>query len=244
MATANDVLTVAKNWLGLNEKDGSFMEILNVYNAHKPLARGYKMKQKDEWCDCFVSAVAIKAGATDLIGTEVGCEEHVNIFKALGIWIEDGTKIPSPGWIIVYNWGQSMQPNDGWSDHIGYVEYADQQKIICIEGNKDEAVTRREIPVGWGFIRGYAAPKYTPDIQSGIDFSSLTDVEIDALIARMLARMNELPPSKYAIEAVQKGVKKGCFSDGDKDEQMDSPAAFMRRQDLAVTLDRLGLFEK
>ena len=31
--------------------------------------------------------------------------------------------------------------------------------ITCIEGNKGEAVGYRSIPVGWGYIRGYAAPK-------------------------------------------------------------------------------------
>jgi hypothetical protein len=42
---------------------------------------------------------------------ERGCERHVAIFNKLGIWIEDGTITPKPGYIIVYNWNTKVQPN-------------------------------------------------------------------------------------------------------------------------------------
>lgn len=158
--TANDVLKVARAWLGYSESNGKHKDILEVYNSHKPLARGYTVKPTDEWCDTFVSAVAIKAGAVDLIGTECGCEKHVAIFKELGIWIEDGTITPKPGDIILFNWDDKTQANDGRSDHIGYVEKVSGNKIVTIEGNMNEKVARRTIDIGWGYIRGFARPKY------------------------------------------------------------------------------------
>lgn len=158
--TAQSVLDVMRSWIGKSEKNGGFREIIDLYNSHKPLARGYAVKYTDEWCDTTVSAAAIKAGVVDLIGTECGCEEHVKIFKAKGIWIEDGTITPQPGDVILYNWDDATQPNDGYSDHIGYVESVSGGIITVIEGNKDEAVGRRQIPIGWGYIRGYARPKY------------------------------------------------------------------------------------
>ena len=158
--TAQDVLNTVRSWLGYSEANGKYMKILNIYNSHKPLARGYAIKPNDEWCDCTVSAAAIKTGAVDLIGTEVGCEEHIKIFKSKGIWIEDGTIVPEPGDIIVYNWDDKTQPNDGYSDHIGFVETVTSGKIVALEGNRGEAVARREIPIGWGMIRGFARPKY------------------------------------------------------------------------------------
>lgn len=160
-ASANDLISVAQKWVGFSEKNGKFKEILNTYNSHKPLAKGYKIKTTDEWCDCFVSACAIKAGATDLIGTEVSCERHIAIFKKKGIWIEDGTIKPKPGDIILYNWDQKTQPNDGFADHIGIVEQQYANTIVIIEGNMNEAVGRRTINVGWGYIRGFARPKYS-----------------------------------------------------------------------------------
>lgn len=158
--TAEDVLTVARGWLGYSEANGKFKEILNVYNSHKPLARGYAIKASDAWCDAFVSAVAIKAGAVDIIGTEVGCGKHVEIFKKLGIWIEDGTVTPKPGDIILFNWDDATQPNDNGADHIGFVEQVYGNTIVTIEGNMSEKVGRRTINKGWGYIRGFARPKY------------------------------------------------------------------------------------
>ena len=160
--TANDVLNIARSWIGYSEFNGKFKTILNIYNSHKPLARGYAIKPTDEWCDAFVSAVAIKAEAVDLIGTEVGCERHIDIFKKKGIWIEDGTIKPKAGDIILYNWDSKVQPNNGSADHIGIVEKVYGNKITVIEGNYSTtgSVSRRAIPVGWGYIRGYARPKY------------------------------------------------------------------------------------
>lgn len=158
--TAQDVLNVMRSWLGYSEANGKYKQIIDLYNSHKPLARGYAVQYDDEWCDTTVSAAAIKAGAVDLIGTECGCEQHVKIFKNKGIWIEDGTITPKPGDIILYNWDDGTQPNDGYSDHIGYVESVSGNTITCIEGNKGEAVARRTLKVGNGNIRGYARPKY------------------------------------------------------------------------------------
>ena len=96
-----------------------------------------------------------------MIGRECGCEQHVKIFQSMGIWIENGTIVPKPGDIILYNWDQSYQPNNGYSDHIGFVESVSNGQITCIEGNKGEAVARRVLSVGNGNIRGYARPKYS-----------------------------------------------------------------------------------
>lgn len=158
MATANEVLTIARSFIGASEANGRHKEIIKIYNDN---TSGYNLTNSDAWCDGFVSAVAILAKATDIIGTEVGCERHVEIFKKLGIWIEDGAITPIPGDIVVFNWDDKVQPNNGFSDHIGFVEVVSGSKFTAIEGNKNDAVERREIPVGWGYIRGFARPRYS-----------------------------------------------------------------------------------
>ena len=65
--------------------------------------------------------------------------------------------------MLLFNWDDSTQPNDGEADHIGYVEQVNGNTIICIEGNYNNKVGRRTINVGWGYIRGYARPKYDVD---------------------------------------------------------------------------------
>jgi hypothetical protein len=160
--TAEDVLNVMRGWIGMSRSAGTHKPIIDLYNSHKPLARGYSVKYTDAYCDTTVSAAFIKLNATDLIGgTECGVEEHVQLFKKAGIWHEDGSIKPKPGYIIVFNWDDSSQPNDGYADHIGVVESVPGNKITTIEGNMNGGVVgRRTIPIGYGYIRGYAIPKY------------------------------------------------------------------------------------
>ena len=159
--TAQDVVNLAQAYIDCNEADGSHRQIIDGYNSHRPLARGYTVQYHDSWCDTFVSFLFIRLNAVDIIGgTECGVEEHVKLFQKAGIWIEDGTITPLPGDIIVFNWDDNTQPNDGYSDHIGIVESVGGGKIVTIEGNYSDAVKRRVLSVGDGNIRGYARPKY------------------------------------------------------------------------------------
>lgn len=160
--TAQDVLNVMRSWIGLSRSAGTHKIIIDTYNNYTPRARGYKVSYADAYCDATISAAFIKLNAVSLIGgTECGVEKHVAIFKNKGIWDEDGTITPKPGYIIVFNWDDNTQPNNGWSDHIGIVEKVENGKITTIEGNmKGGVVGRRTIPVGYGYIRGYAKPNY------------------------------------------------------------------------------------
>ena len=171
--TADDVLKIFRAWIGYSEATGKHKQIIDIYNQYCAVhgyPRGYKVQYTDSWCDTCLSAAFIRAGAVDLIGgVECGVEEHVQIFKRKGIWIEDGTITPQPGDIIVYNWGQSTQPNDGYADHIGIVESCTSGRIVAIDGNYHDSVSRRYLNVGDGYIRGYARPIYAQKAaQSGV----------------------------------------------------------------------------
>lgn len=157
-ATADQILSIFRGWIN-NAKAHS--EIIQIYNAHEPLAQGVALSMYSAWCDATVSAAFIKADATDLIGgTECGVERHTKLFKAAGIWNEDGSITPKAGDIIVFNWDDNTQPNDGFADHIGIVEAINGKTITTIEGNSNNAVRRCYYTVGDGNIRGYARPKY------------------------------------------------------------------------------------
>ena len=162
MVTADDVLNVMRSWIGLSKAAGTHKIIIDTYNSYPHIAGGYKVKYTDDYCDTTISAAFIKLGAVDLIGgVEVGVERHVELFKKAGIWEEDGSVTPEKGWLIVYNWGDSTQPNDGWADHIGIVESVGGGMITTIEGNINGGKGgRATIQVGHGNIRGFAKPKY------------------------------------------------------------------------------------
>lgn len=155
VVTADTLLGIMESWLGKNEYDGSHKEIIDIYNSHKPLARGYKVKYTDAWCATTVSAAFIKANAVDLLGgTECGVHELIDICKKKGIW--KGRIKPVRGDIIFFDW----QP-DGVGDHIGFVEKVDGNTVVTIEGNRLDAVAKREIAYNDKSIAGYARPKYT-----------------------------------------------------------------------------------
>lgn len=158
---ASKVIEQAKAWLGYNESDGTHKKIIDVYNAHKPLARGYAVKYNDAWCATFVSAVAIKLGYTDIIPTECGCPSMITLMQKMGIWVENENRTPNPGDIIFYDWQDSGSgDNKGGSDHVGIVEKVSGGKITIIEGNYSNSVKRRTISVNGRYIRGYGVPKY------------------------------------------------------------------------------------
>ena len=159
---AKNIIAQAKAWLGCKESDGSHKKIIDIYNNHRPLARGYKVKHTDAWCATFVSACAIKCGYTDMIPTECGCDEMIKLFKKLNSWVENDSYIPKPGDIIFYDWQDNgIGDNIGAADHVGIVENVINNVIVVIEGNKNNAVERREIQINGRYIRGFGVPKYT-----------------------------------------------------------------------------------
>jgi len=158
--TAVKIINEASKYLGVEQGSSIHQSIINEYNSMKPLPRGYQVTYYDDWCDAFISFLTIKTGAVDLIGRECGVEKHIDIFKKLGIWIEDGSIKPTPGDIITFNWDTNRQPNDGWADHIGIVESVSNDTLTTIEGNSSRSVRRCYYSICNGNIRGYARPSY------------------------------------------------------------------------------------
>lgn len=155
------VVATAKAWIGYNEADGSHRQIVDVYNSHKPLARGYALKYTDAWCAGFVSSVAIRLGLTDIMPTEVGVGEMIKLYQRLGRWKESDSYIPRPGDIIMYAWGDNgVGDCTSGASHVGIVVSCDGKIITVIEGNKSDAVGYREIAVNGRYIRGFGLPDY------------------------------------------------------------------------------------
>ena len=206
---AKDIINQAKKWLGKRESDGSHKEIIDVYNGHTPLARGYKVKYEDSWCATFVSAVSIACNATSIIPTECGCEKMIELFKKLGVWVEDENRIPTPGDIIFYDWQDNgVGDNKGWSDHVGIVVEVDDREVLVIEGNNNNSVTYRWIDANGKYIRGYAVPKY--DVEP-VEVAKPTTKTIDEVAREVIngkwgngsARREALEKAGYNYSEVQ-----------------------------------------
>lgn len=156
-----EVVQTAQEYLGAQESNGSHTRIIDLYNSHEPLAMGYQVQYTDSWCSTFVSAVAIQCGLTEIIPTECGCERHIGLFRQMGRWEENDNAIPLPGDLIFYDW-DNTRPGDstGWSDHVGIVVGTKWPFMKVIEGNKDDSVSYRILPLGDLRIRGFGQPDY------------------------------------------------------------------------------------
>ena len=154
------ILRAAASLVGVRGGSAAHHQLVNDYNSVRPLPVGYAVKNSDDWCDIFVTTVFQREGLSGLIGRECGVERHIQIFKRLGIWNEDGTTTPKAGDIITFNWDQNSQPNNGFADHIGIVESVSNGFIHTIEGNSNDQVRRNTYRIGHGNIRGFASPRY------------------------------------------------------------------------------------
>ena len=150
----------AARWLGTKEGSQEHRKILSVYNAIRPLPRGYAVTQTDPWCAAFASAAAMMAGAGERYPLECSCTRMIEGAKKMGIWVEDDSHVPEVGDWVLYNWqAQSGGDDTGAPDHVGIVIGLEDGEILAVEGNYDNGVKLRRFPVNWEKIRGFICPK-------------------------------------------------------------------------------------
>lgn len=208
---ASVIVKQAEAWLGRNEADGSHKTIIDVYNSHKPLARGYAVKYHDAWCSTFASAVAIKVGYTAIIPTECGCEKHIQLFKNMGIWQEADNFVPSAGDYIFYDWDDNgVGDNKGSSDHVGIVQKVVAGYIYVIEGNYNNKVAIRKIKLNARYIRGFGCPNYDPEpvVVNKKTVEAVAKEVIQGLWGNGKARFDALDAAGYDSDEVQAMVNK------------------------------------
>ena len=211
--TRSRYVAQARAWLGKNEKDCSHRDIIDVYNSHSPLARGYKVKYSDSWCATFVSAVAIVVDYTDIIPTECSCQQMIERFKQIGCWVEDDAYVPLLGDIVFYDWQDSgTGDNAGWTDHVGIVESVSVNYITVIEGNYNDGVGRRVIQINGKYIRGYGVPRFDDEGISKMETTMKKSIDeiaqdvIDGKYGNGEIRKKKLEAEGYDYETVRARV--------------------------------------
>lgn len=198
----------AASFLGVNESDGSHRKIIDIYNSHKSIARGYKVTYSDPWCATFVSAVSIKCNLTDIIPTECGCGQMIELHKKLGTWSEDESIPPEVGDIIMYDWDDDGKgDNVGWPDHVGIVCEIGENWIKIIEGNLSNSVKYRWMSNNGKFIRGYCKPDFASKASDAKPIEIPEQNESQTQIAKPSKNTTETDV-KYTINL--RTLKKGC----------------------------------
>lgn len=170
--TREKVIAQMEAWLGLKESNGSFKKIIDIYNSHKPRARGYKLKYTDHWCAGGLSAAFIACGAEDIFPLEVGCGKMITKAKKMGIWVEADDYEPLPGDAIIFYWkAKKTGDQKAGASHVGLVGSCKDGKIKTIECNYSRSVKPRTLKVNDYRIRGFITPHYdeSPDEMPELD---------------------------------------------------------------------------
>lgn len=215
MDRRRNVALAAARWLGTREGSREHQEILDVYNAIRPLPRGYKVLQTDAWCAAFASAAAVLAGEGERYLLECSCVKIVEGAKAMGIWTEADGHLPQIGDWVLYNWqAKSTADDTGAPDHVGIVIGVEAGQILAVEGNYSNAVKLRRFPVDWEMIRGFVCPR----LEDGMIYHTLKEVP------------------DYARGSIEKLVRSGALV-GVTEGDLGLPEELVR---ILVILDRLG----
>lgn len=156
--TVAKVINEARKYIGLNEADGSYKTLIDVYNSQDPLPGGYRMKYSDPWCAAGLTAIFILSGMQGLIPAE--CNAQRMFLKCSGAGCRSISVYEAQeGDIIFYDWN-----DDGTRDHVGLIEGISNNIITVIECNYNNRVGRRLIHADSPTINGVMRPAYDTGI--------------------------------------------------------------------------------
>jgi hypothetical protein len=193
------VADIINAWVGGTKGSKKHLDILAVYNGHKPLARGYKVQVKDAYCATTVSAAYIRAGISEYTGTECGVEKFIAIARSKGIWVENDAHTPKIGDACVYDWQDDGRGDcTGAGDHIGIVTAVGGGTFTVTEGNMSGGkVGTRRMQVNGRYIRGFICPDFAAIAKK------LNGAPAEAI--DKLARLDIINSPDYWKQAVESG---------------------------------------
>ena len=134
------IVDIAREYLGTGKS--GIAAIMDYYNREVfPLvepSRKYRIQPNDDWCMCFASVVAHKAGIKRF-PWEVSTYYALQLLKARG----DAFTRPHEamrGDLVFFDWNGSGTPN-----HVGFVVSVGDGSVVTIEGNQRGTVGTRTV---------------------------------------------------------------------------------------------------
>lgn len=214
------MVDLALSKLGLNEADGSYKAVIDMYNSYTgTFPRGTKMQYSWAWCACFWSSLAIELGFTDIVPIEISCFYLIEAAKKMGIWIEEDNRVPMLGEAVLYDWDDGTNfantDNTGNPEHVGIVVEVNPAAgyFVVVEGNYSNAVKKRTVAINGRYIRGFISPKYDDDGTVGTPMQT-GGKSVDTVAHEVIAgtwgnnpqRKQALTAAGYDYDAVQARV--------------------------------------
>lgn len=210
--TRKQFVREAKKYIGVNEFNGTHKFIIDEYNKIQPLPRGYQVQYTDPWCATFVSFIAKKCNALDIIEPECSCSIMIYQATKNGTWDENDNHKVKLGNIVLYDWNDNGKGDCvGLADHVGIVSQLTETSFTVIEGNKSGMVSTRTLGYNAQYIRGFICPRYST---SPANSPSPTSSNLDSIAHLVIRgdygngeqRVSQLTRLGYDAAAVQKRV--------------------------------------
>ncbi len=239
MATANDILNLARSYLGVKENPPNSNNV--IFNTH--YYGGPVNNRSLHWCVAFVWDIFRMAGASALFfggNKTASCSTLYAYHKAQGQRVTEF----QPGDIVFFDFSGKKSK----TEHVGIVERVEPGYINTIDGNTGTtseanggAVMRRQRALK--YVSGGYRPRYSAENQKPKKEADMTRDEVQAIVNQAVAQalkernMAEARAAKevsaWASEAWEQAVADGLF-DG------TNPGGCITREQVAVALDRFA----
>ena len=207
MATANEILAVARGELGYTESPAG---------SNRTKYGAWYGMDGQPWCMMFVQWVFAQAGASRILPARTAsCGAMMRAAMACGMWV---TADYQPGDVVIYDF-----PGGAATDHCGIVVTPLTTGVRAIEGNTavgddsngGEVMERtRPLSVIIGAYRPhYAEENVEKEDEDEMDIEKLTDEQLIRLVERIQAALAKRPISAALQADVDKAVAAG-ITDG------------------------------
>ena len=154
------VVAEARKLLGVKEGSIEHKKLVDTYNSMPKLPRGYQLRYDDAWCAATMSYIGIVLSISRVILPECSCAKMIALYKAQGRWEERDDYVPGLADIVMYDWDAKKGECTGAPEHTGMVVGKEGKNLQVLEGNYDNRVKLREIPLRYVKVRGYCLPDY------------------------------------------------------------------------------------
>ena len=151
---AEDLIAVAKSQLSYAASTRNYiLDENDVPHGYTRYGHWYNNACYAPWCADFVSFCLHYAGIPQqYVPRDEGCGSFIRKLDELGLYRAAEEYLPASGDLIFFDWD-----GNGTADHVGLVEYTDDEWIHTIEGNVNASVTRCSYPWGDYRILGYGS---------------------------------------------------------------------------------------
>ena len=112
--------------------------------------------------------------------------------------------------------------------------------ISHAEGAKRGIASNHADPDHWFSKHGLTMDDFRREVAQEMEDELMSYETFKDYMERYERELREQEASAYALPSCIKAVKSGLFADGDGNNIVDQPQAYVKRQELAVILDRKG----